>query len=190
MNLYEIEKEYLELFEKAENLTEDSTNEQVNELTEALQINEANFNNKALSYCKYIKNLEGQQNSIDLEIERLNSLKKSKKLLIEKLKNNLSQSMQSLGKDKVDLDIFKLSFRKSKSTDTEELEKRIISIDINHDHFINSLTNKIFREFPEVEFCNVSINIKPNKTLIKTAIVEGKEILGSKIIENISLVIK
>ena len=65
----------------------------------------------------------------------------------------------------MDLGVFKISIRKSESTEITDL----------------SLIPKEFLKFKEPE---------PNKTEIKKAIKEGREIQGAVIIENESLVIK
>lgn len=194
MNLYEITKEHLAILERAEELFS-SENVEAGELEtvqQALDLNADNFKSKALAYMQFSKNLESDIAGLDAEIKRLQGLKKQKTSLIDNLQNRLSNAMSSLGLDKVDLNLFKLSFRKSKATDTKELESKINEIDtyIYHDKEYNNFLEKMYVNYPETEYCNIKVTVSPNKTLIKKTIDDGHEVYGSKIVENKSLVIK
>jgi len=190
MNLYEIQTEHLEILARAEEVfsNENAEASELEAVQEALDLNAENFKSKALSYLQFTKNLESDVSAIDAEIIRLEGLKKQKTSLVKNLKSRLSDAMELLGLDKVDLNLFKLSFRKSKATDTKELEEKITSLDLKN--YTDVLHRQIILQFPELDYCDISINIRPDKKIIKESIEKGSEVFGSKIVENKSLVIK
>lgn len=168
MKLYEIKSEYLEIFEKAQEMSmrDDVTESEMIELENQMSLNDENFQEKALSYCQYITNLNQDTENIDKEIKRLQALKKPKQTLIDRLELNLSDAMKLIGKDKIDLVTFKLSFRKSSS----------ISISDN-------------AEIPEI-YLRAEIVKTPDKKALKEAIEAGEEIKGVCIQNNQTLKIK
>lgn len=108
-NIYQIGQDYLNIMAQIEA----NDGELSDELMEQLEQNEADFQTKASNYVKMIRMWEGEASVIDAEIKRLQSLKKSRDGNVDRLKENLHQSMIGRGLDKVDLGLFKLSFRKS-----------------------------------------------------------------------------
>jgi hypothetical protein len=101
MNLYELTDSYLkvlELIEAGEENLED-TLESINDTIEV----------KAENYAKIIRNLEGNVNMLKAEIERLNSRKKSIEGNIDRLKENLKQSMILTGKEKIKTGLFNIT---------------------------------------------------------------------------------
>src|SRR5574344_1058676 len=122
--------------------------------------------NKSNNIVYVIKNLEGNNAAIDAEIERLQSLKKRNSSNIDKIKSNILWFMQQNNIDSIKTDLATFSLRKSESTDIENIE-----------------------QIPQ-EFITVKQTFVPDKTAIKKAIKEGREVAGAKIIENYNLTIK
>jgi len=159
MSLYQITAEYKNLFERLE-----SEPENIEALIEEVEVNEQNFNDNALNYCKFIRSQESEVEAIEKEIDRLKDLKQSKQKVTERLKENLKNSMQVFGKEKIDLNLFKVSLRKSES----------VNID---DEVI--LPSKF-----------TVIKTQPDKKAIKEYLKAGNELEGCQIVENQSLLIK
>jgi hypothetical protein len=192
MNLYEIEKKQLDLLQKAEEFfNSDSLDASlINEIDKELEINKEDLKDKALSYVKYISNLQGDINNIDSEIKRLQSLKKGKTNIQDKLKNNLEKSLNTFEISKLDLGIFKLSFRKSTSVNCEDFsthwqDKADNFLDVFKQTILNE-SNEFSNELEIVkDLFEIEIKIKPNKALLKEKLVEGKNnFLSSLIISN------
>jgi len=101
MNLYELTDSYLKVLELIEAGEEnlDDTLESINDTIEV----------KAENYAKIIRNLEGNVNMLKAEIERLNSRKKSIEGNIDRLKENLKQSMILTGKEKIKTGLFNIT---------------------------------------------------------------------------------
>jgi hypothetical protein len=165
-NLYTITQNFSELLDFYNQATEENNQEQIDLIEQALAINNENFKEKANNYVRFIRSQELESKMIDEEIKRLTELKKSKESKALNLKERLSNSMQTIGLDKYDLDLFKLSFRKSESVDIQDIE--ILSDD----------------------FKRVKTVIEADKLAIKTAIKSGQEVLGAIIKESRSLQIK
>ena len=108
-SLYEISNDYLELMKSVE----DAEGELTPEMQEALEINEANLQVKAKGYIEIIKSKEGLDYAIDLEIKRLQAIKKRNGNVIDALKERLLGAVQLFGDFEVGLD--KFSTRKSQS---------------------------------------------------------------------------
>ena len=122
--------------------------------------------NKSNNIVYVIKNLEGNNAAIDAEIERLQQLKKRNSSNIEKIKSNILWFMQQNNVDTIKSDLATFSLRKSESTDIENIE-----------------------QIPQ-EFITVKQTFVPDKTAIKKAIKEGREVAGAKVITNYNLQIK
>ena len=122
--------------------------------------------NKSNNIVYVIKNLESNNAAIDAEIERLQSLKKRNSRNIEKVKSNILWFMQQNNVDTIKSDLATFSKRKTESTEIENIEL-----------------------LPQ-EFITIKQTFTPDKTAIKKAIKEGREVTGAKVITNYSLQIK
>ena len=122
--------------------------------------------NKSNNIVYAIKNLESNNAAIDAEIERLQALKKKNSSNIEKVKSNILWFMQQNNVETIKSDLATFSRRKSESTDIENIEL-----------------------IPQ-EFITIKQTFTPDKTAIKKAIKEGREVAGAKVITNYSLQIK
>ena len=113
-----------------------------------------------------IKNLEGNNVAIDAEIERLKAIKERNVKNVDSIKNHILNFMKTNNIDKIQTDLATFSTRKSKSTQIDNIE-----------------------QIPS-EFITVKQTFQPDKTAIKKAIEEGREVAGASVIENVSLQIK
>ena len=113
-----------------------------------------------------LKNLEGNNAAIDMEIERLQELKKRNSKNIESIKSNVLFFMQQNEIDKIKTDLAVFSLRRSESTHIENAE------------------------LIPAEYVTIKQTFTPDKTAIKKAIKEGKNVPGAVVIENLNLQIK
>lgn len=97
--LYELTGQYMDLMEIAEEADPDV-------LRDTLEGIEGEIEDKADNYAKVIRTLEGQVDTIDAEISRLQSKKKTVKNSIDSIKSNLERSMIQTGKKKFKTDLF------------------------------------------------------------------------------------
>ena len=160
--LFNITEEFLQI-EKA--LIESGG--EIDENTEkTLAINKQDLYKKSEGYVSIINKIDAEVNYIDNEIKRLQNLKKIRKNIIERLKASISNAMTIFGIKIIELQLNKISFRKSKSVS--------ISCDI--------------QDLPDN--CKI-IKVEPiSKTEIRKMIESGTTIEGVEIIEKKSLQIK
>ena len=159
-SLYEISTEALEiasLLEQGE-LTE--------ELENLLLISQSELQNKSVNYAYVCKSFENDVSSIDQEIKRLGSLKKSKINAVDRLKETMKTAMNIYGIEEIKTPTIKINFRKSESVEI-----------INE-----SSIDAIFKSSKVVE----SID----KIAIKKAIKEGNNIEGAILNINQNIQIK
>ena len=160
-SLFEIGNEYLEIY----HLLEDNGGEITPEIETALAINKSNLQEKSQNYISLIKEIEGRSRTVEIEIKRLQALKKHNDTFVLKLKENIANAMRMLEIDEIRTDLNKINFRKSKSIQIEDIEM---------------LPNDC-----------VIIEKKPiSKTELKKRIENGEVINGVSIIENLNLQIK
>ena len=162
LSLYNIEQNYLTL---VENLIENG-GELTPELETELEITKQDLQNKGICYGFIVKELEGNIDLIDLEIKRLNALKKPLVNSIDRLKNNLSQAMQMFEVTELKTPLLKINFRKSESVEIEDLAL----LDSN---YIKVVTTKT-----------------ADKVAIKDAIKQGENVQGAVLVTNQNLQIK
>lgn len=165
-SLYNITENFNDLLDMLNEAQEEGNQKQISLIESGLEITQDNFKDKATNYVKFIRSEEAGVTSIDDEIKRLTALKKSKLSKIDNLESRLSNSMQSIGFDKFDLGLFKLSFRKSTSVEVLDVE-----------------------QLPE-GFKRVKTTIDPDKAAIKKAIESGQDVTGASIKHSASLQIK
>ena len=127
--------------------------------------NVTNYRKGDLKWLIYTKNIKGNKAMIKEERDRLKNKETILDNQLKSLENYTRLCLNNAGLNKMDLGVFKISLRKSESTEITDL----------------SLIPKEFLKYKDPE---------PNKTEIKKAIKEGREIKGARIIENESLVIK
>lgn len=104
--LYELTGQYLQLLDMAE----DSDPEVFADTLEGL---DGEIEEKADNYAKVIKILEGDVNSIDSEIKRLQERKKSISANVKRIKSNLENIMRVTGKTKFKTLLFSFGIQKN-----------------------------------------------------------------------------
>ncbi len=160
MNIYNLQNEYTHLAIQLQ------SGEVTPELEEALKINEAEFQSKALAYGHIIQHKKYNVEMIKKEIERLKELQATEESIENKLKEVVSNAMTLYGKDKVDSPTMKLSFRKSES------------IEIINEAQLTA------------EFTTTKTTVTPNKVAIKEAIKNGEVVEGAVLVTNLNLQLK
>ena len=158
--LSEITKAYLEL---SEILAEEEFTQEMEELVD---LNEREFQIKAVGYGYRLENLSLDANAIDEKIKRLQALKKSNDNVIDKMKGYLLYCMDIRGIEKVISPTLTISTRRSESVEVPDINL------LNEDW----ITEKVVRS--------------PDKIAIKKAIGNGVTVDGAYIKENYSLQIK
>lgn len=130
-----------------------------------LELLEIELKEKSDNIIKYVQNLEGNINIIDTEIKRLQQIKQQEKNKLDNLKEYIKYCLNKMNVKKIDSTLGKITIRKSESLEVIDLEK-----------------------IPG-EFVTIKQTFNPDKTAIKKAIKEGREIPGAKIIikENINI---
>lgn len=116
--LYELTGQYMDLMEMAEEADPDV-------LRDTLEGIEGEIEDKADNYAKVIRTLEGQVDTIDAEISRLQSKKKAVKNSIDSIKSNLERSMIQTGKKKFKTDLFSFGIQKNPPTVSVKDESKI-----------------------------------------------------------------
>lgn len=162
MNIYNITNEYQLLI----NQIIDAEGELSPEMDLSLQINKSQLETKSTNYAYVIKQLDFDCEQIDAEIKRLNSLKKIRTNLSERLKNTISDAMNLYEVEKIETSLIKLSFRNSES------------VEITNE---SQLSEK---------FVVTKMVTTPDKKAIKDAIKNGEFVEGATINFNKNLQIK
>ena len=162
LSLYTIEQNYLTL---VENLI-DNGGELTPELETELAITKQDLQNKGVCYGFIVKELEGNIDLIDLEIKRLNALKKPLVNSIDRLKNNLSQAMQMFDVTELKTPLLKINFRKSESIEVTDID------------------------LLDADFVKTTITKAADKVAIKDAIKQGENVQGAVLVTNQNLQIK
>tara|TARA_R110000751_G_scaffold206469_2_gene310496 strand:- start:1205 stop:1693 length:489 start_codon:yes stop_codon:yes gene_type:complete len=158
--LYEISNDYLQLVNQLEELEGELTPE----IEKALEINESNLKVKGKGYVEIIKTKDVVNMAIDIEIKRLQALKKQNNTSISFLKDRLLGAVELFGD--IETGLVKIGKRKSES---------LLIIDaalIPTKYKVQVITEKV------------------EKMEIKKAIKNGKEIEGVELVINQNLTIK
>ena len=134
------------------------------EIDEKLQINQFNLIEKTTNYVHVIKTLDSECDIIDIEIKRLQELKKQRSNFTQSLKDRLKNAMQAMELTEIKTALNKINFRKSESV--EIIDESILP------------SNVLIYE-PKID-----------KKKIKEIIKNGGQVFGAKIVENQNLQIK
>jgi hypothetical protein len=160
--LYQIEQEYLNIVQSIIDAGGEITEEQET----ALSISKEQLQNKGDCYGFIVKELEGNIDLIDLEIKRLQALKKPLVNSIDRLKNNLSQAMQMFDVTELKTPLLKINFRKSESIEVTDID------------------------LLDADFVKTTITKAADKIAIKDAIKAEIPVRGAVLITNYNLQIK
>lgn len=93
MNIFQISQELLDIFQELE----ETGGELTPELEEKLQVTQADFKTKIKNYTDVIKQAENDIDSVDKEIKRLQSLKKSKESAIDRINKVIIWAVDMFG---------------------------------------------------------------------------------------------
>ena len=118
--LYELTGSFKELMEMVQDETMDQ--QMINDTLEGI---EYEIEEKADSYAKLIKCLEGDVDAISKEIERLNNKKKTITGNISSIKKNLEKAMLVTGKTKFKTELFGFSIQKNPASVFIDQEENI-----------------------------------------------------------------
>ena len=160
--LYQIEQEYLNIVQSIIDAGGEITEEQET----ALSISKEQLQNKGVCYGFIVKELEGNIDLIDLEIKRLNALKKPLVNSIDRLKNNLSNAMQMFEVTELKTPLLKINFRKSESVEVTDID------------------------LLDADFVKTTITKAADKIAIKEAIKAEIPVRGAVLLTNYNLQIK
>lgn len=189
-NLFNIAEEYFKLLRDIEEV--DGVLDE--DLEERLKINQDQLEAKCKAYVYLMRLTEGNNKLIDDEVERLNKIKKSNLIIVERFKSRLFDAVNLFGYEgksgnrKLDFDTLKLytSSTKVLSFNNEE--------EFNDEAFINfKLTNKLTKwEHEQVMdvLSNVEFEQSIDKVALKKALGEGEEVEGVNLVTKEFIVIK
>lgn len=135
MNLYEIDKAYLDVIENGFSF-DDETGELLFDESMMDQL-EGEFNTKIDNICAYIKNQEALKSGISDEIKSLNDRKKSVDRKIDYLKGLITDSMARRDVKKLETPRNKISFRKSVSVNVLDESQ------IDGSYFVEKIERKL-----------------------------------------------
>ena len=136
------------------------------EIEQALALTEEQFTVKATDYGLAILNLEAMAKAAKEEKQRLANLEKFYTNVAGRLRSALCGAMDVLDHPKVESPSVRLFLRRTTATEVDDITK-----------------------LPG-EFVTTKIEDVPDKTAIKKAIQEGREVPGAHLVENVSLQIK
>jgi len=162
-NLYEINEAMFDTIKRIEHA---ETEEEQEALIQQFESVDLAFKEKLSNICKVIREMETDQIKIKSEAVRLAQLAESKWNVAERLKKYMSTVLQMQNIDKLDLDLFKLSFRKSDVVSV--LDEAIIPI----------------------QYFTIKETKTVDKIWLKTYLKNGAEIPGVRLVENFNLQIK
>lgn len=148
------------------NAIEAADGEMTPELDAALTITQEQFASKSEDYGKAILNLEAMAAAAKAEKDRLAALQKYYENVRTRLKERLEETMDALGIPKVETPTMRLSLRRSVATVVDD---------------VNALPD---------DLKTTKVEVVADKTAIKKAIQEGREVDGAHLVENVSLQIK
>lgn len=157
-NIFELTTNYLQLLDMENDID-------IKTFEDTLESIEDEIENKIDGYGKIISQLDGEIEIIKKEIQRLNNKKKVIENRIDSLKNNLSNCMNALGKNKIKTTLYTAGFRKTPA------KVYIIDEDLIDDEYL-----KIKKEI--------------SKEAIKEALKNGINVNGAELKTGISFNIK
>lgn len=166
MKLYEIKQQYRNLLD-IQALDEYTNNQDV---IDALEKIEEDFEEKAVSVVYAIKNYESEANAIDTEIKRLTALKTARTKRAESLKGYLKTQMQAVaGEEKyaIKTPLFNISLSAPKLS-AVEIQVPVEQLPMDY----------------------LRIKTEPNKERLKEDLLNGIEIQGVSLAESRTLTIR
>lgn len=161
-SLYTISADMMALISQLE----DNGGELTPEIENALAITEEQFVAKSEEYGHAILSLKAMAAAAKAEKDRLASLEKFYKNALERIQGALVSAMDVLDHPKVETPSMRLFLRRTKATEVDDVT--LLPSDLK----------------------TVKVEEVPDKAAIKAAIMEGRDVPGAHIVENVSLQIK
>lgn len=156
----------------------------------AFELNQEDFQNKAISYAYIIRKYESESATIKAELDRLGNLKKTSDNAADRFKKLLGDAMTQFGFEKIESDTIKISFRKSKKLDVSDDIKQRINTDISVNSSIVSRPEDD-APIPDDILDYIKVKVDLDAAKLKTAVdKEGVQIEGVSIVENKNLQIR
>lgn len=174
MNIFQLNQEFLEIFEELE----ENGGELTPEIEEQLKINQTDVNNKVESYTQVIAQLNSDIELIKSEKKRLDDLKLSKEKTIESIKKLILYALDYFGETTksgtkvIDFGTGKVSTRKS------------VSLEVSEEY--NKLADIFKRQLNWAGYVNEIDSIDSFKTLFREAI-ENNTIEKDNVVYNDSI---
>jgi len=163
MKLWEIKDEIEKCFSET---VDEETGEILSEVNlQYLEELQMAFDDKVDNICCLIKNMDAEVKAFKTEEANLKKRRMAKESASQRLKDYLKAILNG---QKFESVRSKISYRASKSTE------------VDMDLFMNNKDYDLY----------VKTEITPNKTAIKKALEDGKELIGAEIVENQSMIIK
>lgn len=163
MKLWEIKDEIEKCFSET---VDEETGEILSEVNlQYLEELQMAFDDKVDNICCLIKNMDAEVKAFKTEEANLKKRRMAKENASQRLKDYLKAILNG---QKFESVRSKISYRSSKSTE------------VDMDLFMNNKDYDLY----------VKTEITPNKTAIKKALEDGKELIGAEIVENQSMIIK
>lgn len=193
INLYSISNELKNLIEDISEAGGEVTPDQ----EALLQIKREELSTKVMGYDAVLKMLDAQETLAKQEIERINGFIERKKIIEERLKQNLLQAVLEFGEEnnkgvkKLQCGTISLSTRKSTSIEVEDflIDNKYKNIDLS----VKNLTTtqaEALRSVLRSKSINFLENEKISKTRIKEDIEKGIVVEGAKQESKLGLTIK
>jgi hypothetical protein len=166
LTLFKMSEQYLALLQQ---LADSDFDEQtIKDTLEGSEIVES-ITDKAVNIVHVMRSLETNCEAIDAEINRLKELKTRRKANADKLEGYLLSNMEATGISQIDSPTMTIKIRNNPE-----------SVEVFEPHLVPS----DFMEWPAPP------PQKPNKTAIKAALKEGKEVQGCRLVRSKSLTVK
>lgn len=165
-SLRNIGENYLAIRDELFDTMDEETGEVNSEVLERLNSIQESFEVKAQNVALVCLELKDKQDMIDREVARLKKLSDRAKTAQEWLENYLTDTMTSVGYERIDGAFTRISFRSSEETIIDNID-----------------------ELPK-EFIKEKVTYYPDKAAIKAAIKAGQEVNGAHIEKKKNLQIK
>jgi hypothetical protein len=162
LSLYEINSEFLELYQRIEA----GEGEITPELEAALALNETNLIQKATGYFDFMRHLKLTANQGKILISEMENKIKSIEKTYEKCESAILDAMQLTGRTELGDDFHRFKIRKSESVTVYD------EVAVPEQYKITKVTQTV------------------SKTLVKDAIKAGVEVTGARIDTNANLQLK
>lgn len=157
MNLYQLAKEYTDLFDALLATADEETGEVDVDICAALERVQGTFEEKAISTATVYRMLGNESEKIRREIERLTALKKHVDREQTRVKDYLAQACEMTGTERLSGVYASISFRKSEQTIIED------------------------ESLLPMEYMIEKVTYTPDKAKIKAAIKAGQEVQGARV---------